>query len=215
LVFGLFGFGWPNGITVWALFFTLMALAEQTQATRIAAEASSEQAAISRQALVAQFRPKIIVRKMRLDPSATLYFDRRGEDSWKIELHLHNSGGSVAHVRKCEGFFQVHDGSSGWTKESIAFLLNETLFDIPAGGKHQLDLPLPAERFRKILGDMEASSQGTDVGGAMRDDYLVFNGTITHRDDNGIDRDTGFSRNLYMKTAKFLASDDPNEEYQE
>jgi hypothetical protein len=37
-------FGWPNGITVWALFLTLMALAEQTGQTRKAAEATQDSA---------------------------------------------------------------------------------------------------------------------------------------------------------------------------
>ena len=34
-------FGWPNGITVWALFLTMMVVAEQTSQTRRAAEATA------------------------------------------------------------------------------------------------------------------------------------------------------------------------------
>ena len=35
-------FGWPNGITVWALFFTLLALADQTAQTKKAANAAKD-----------------------------------------------------------------------------------------------------------------------------------------------------------------------------
>jgi len=41
-------FGWPNGITVWALFLTMMVIAEQTSQTRRAADATKDAADAAR-----------------------------------------------------------------------------------------------------------------------------------------------------------------------
>src|ERR1700677_3239247 len=48
-------FCWPNGITVWALFLTLMTIAEQTMETRKAAENAGKQLAFQKEIL----RPRL------------------------------------------------------------------------------------------------------------------------------------------------------------
>ena len=131
-------------------------------------------------------------------------------------MQLHNSGGTVAHIWKCEAFFQIHDGDTGWSKDNVAFLYIDTPFDIAAGGKHQLDLSLPAERFREILANLRVDRElEGDSRGEFVADFLAYHGTITYRDDNGLDRDTGFSRNWNAPAAKFIPSNDPDAEYQE
>jgi len=44
-------FGWPNGITVWALFLTLMTIAEQTKQTAKAAKATEDSVKVSHDGL--------------------------------------------------------------------------------------------------------------------------------------------------------------------
>ena len=57
-------FGWPGGVTVWALFITMVAIAEQSYFTRIAAKAAQDSAAASAnqaEYMVASERPFIMV----------------------------------------------------------------------------------------------------------------------------------------------------------
>ena len=61
-----------------------------------------DQVEISRKALVAQFRPKIVVRSIRFDPSSVEEFDQRTNPSWRIEISIVNVGDTVAHVTRCE-----------------------------------------------------------------------------------------------------------------
>jgi hypothetical protein len=79
-----------------------------------------------------------------------------------------------------------------------------------------LDLSLPAERFREILANLRVDRElEGDSRGEFVADFLAYHGTITYRDDNGLDRDTGFSRNWNAPAAKFIPSNDPDAEYQE
>jgi hypothetical protein len=57
-------FGWPEGITTWAILLTLLAIAEQTSQTRVAAEATREAAKaalLNAQAVINAERPWILV----------------------------------------------------------------------------------------------------------------------------------------------------------
>jgi hypothetical protein len=47
-------FGWPNGITVWALFLTLLTIVKQTQETARAAKATEDAVTASRESLAIQ-----------------------------------------------------------------------------------------------------------------------------------------------------------------
>jgi hypothetical protein len=53
--------GWPIGITVWALFFTLMAIADQTRHTARAAKSTEDSVTISRETAKRQLRAYIEV----------------------------------------------------------------------------------------------------------------------------------------------------------
>lgn len=207
---------WPEGFTTWAIIGTGFVIAWQSSETRKAAKATEAQAEISREALVSQFRPKIAVRRVRLDPPATKYFDRRMDGIWKLELTLHNIGGTTAHVQKCQGFFNLQSGEDGRSKDSVSGLYIDKPSDIPAGGKHPLEIRLDEVRFRKMLGEVEDDVRLEDGSrGSIRPDWFLYYGTITYRDDNGLDRDTGFSRQWYTRGQHFLASDDVEAEYQE
>ncbi len=54
-------FGWPNGITVWALFLTLMAVADQTRHTARAAKGTEDSVAVNRETAKRQLRAYIEV----------------------------------------------------------------------------------------------------------------------------------------------------------
>jgi hypothetical protein len=83
-------FGWPNGITVWALFFTMMAIVEQTRHTAEAARAakkSADAALLNTQAFISAERPWILV---KAEPS------KRRQFGW--ELIAVNKGRTPAKV---------------------------------------------------------------------------------------------------------------------
>jgi hypothetical protein len=89
---------WPECTQNWALLLTLLAIAEQTNQT-------SRSADISVRTLVAQFRPKIVVRKIRLDPSSFVYYDRRGDGEWFVVIEFANVGGTSATIRRGTAWF--------------------------------------------------------------------------------------------------------------
>lgn len=84
-------FSWPEGVTTWILLLTLVAIAEQAVATRNAAVAAASQVEIAKRVLTLQFRPKILIRTIRLEET---------DDSLSIRVVVVNKGGSVAHIRE-------------------------------------------------------------------------------------------------------------------
>jgi hypothetical protein len=196
---------WPDGITTWAIIATGFVIAWQSIETRKAAE-------ISRKALIAEFRPTVIVRKIVIDPCAVIYFDRRGDEAeWKISLHLHNAGGTVAHVHKYSTWLHLFHAVSGGTKSLVGGLGEDAPFDIPAGGNHVVDLKPDCRKFRAMLVAIGAAREN-----GQEADYFVYIGTISYADDNGTTRDTGFYR-IWMGNQNqfFVPAKDPGLEYQD
>lgn len=70
-----------------------------------------DQVEISRKALVAQFRPKVVVRSIRFDPPSVEEFDRGTDTGWKIEISIVNMGDTVAHVKYCQAISYWMDHS--------------------------------------------------------------------------------------------------------
>jgi hypothetical protein len=84
-------FIWPEGITVWALFLTFFAIAEQTVETKRSVENA-------RRALILQYRPRIVIRRVQLSA-----------ESDNVELFIQNTGGSNAQITKAQFLAAIVD----------------------------------------------------------------------------------------------------------
>jgi hypothetical protein len=203
------GIEWSN----WAL---VLVGALGVVAGLLTLRAIGKQADIANRTLIAQFRPKIIVRKVVIDPYSVEYFDRRGEGAeWKISLHLHNAGGTVAHVQKYKAWLHCCDGSSGSTRKLVGWAESDASFDIPAGGNKEIQcIPNPKE-FRAMLVAIGADRElEWNTGGEIEADFFVYLGTITYTDEIGTSRNTAFHR-IWRGTENqfFTASKNPDQEY--
>ena len=85
--------GWPEGVTVWALLLTLVVIAEQTDETRRSADISSR-------VMVAQFRPKLIVRKIAMTKGTMIAtFGVEDARPWTADFDIANAGQGTADTR--------------------------------------------------------------------------------------------------------------------
>ena len=166
------------------------------------------QADTANKTLVAQFRPKVIIRRMKLNPATSALYDGLADRAWKIELQIANTGGTVAHVLKCIVSLHLKDdyptGQSPetWNKSYAPFSL------IP-GERRTLDLVFSSDAFRAALHVMEHIVRK----GEKQYTWPLCTGTITYADDNGFTRETEFQRSWNVKTLRFDASTDPEYEY--
>ncbi|MGO8719052.1 MAG: hypothetical protein ACLQMO_07515 [Acidobacteriaceae bacterium] len=84
------------GVAIWTLCYIRKQVTEmrrQGTIMRGTLNVIREQTEISRKALVAQFRPKIVVRSITLDPDSVSEFDGRGDGRWEIKIYIVNRGG--------------------------------------------------------------------------------------------------------------------------
>ena len=91
-------FRWPNGVTVWAILLTLLAIAEQTKQTAKMvgpAARSAEAALLNAKAIIHSERPWVMVQVTTLP----------GENSAKslFQISIFNYGKSPAHIVSCKG----------------------------------------------------------------------------------------------------------------
>ncbi|MGA3049925.1 MAG: hypothetical protein ABSD67_25205 [Terracidiphilus sp.] len=170
--------------------------------------AIEEQSKISNAILATQFRPRVIVRSVKLDPSSCAIYDRRGDGSWKIEVLLTNVGGTLSHVQRCDVSFDLY-AENGSPYETVGAQTLDEPFVLRPGDRHSLELKLPGDKFRTILHAMETAF-------ANHTTKLVWptcRGTIVYHDENGFERRTGFARQWEIETKHFKLIDDPENEY--
>jgi hypothetical protein len=170
--------------------------------------AIEEQSRISNAILVSQFRPRVIVRSVKLDPASCGLYDRRGDGVWKIELILTNIGGTIGQVQKFEVSFDLYS-ENGSPYETVGTqTLNES-FELRPGDRHSLELKLPGHKFHTILHAMEMAF----ANHMTKLVWPMCRGTITYIDDAGFERRTGFARQWEIETKRFKVVDDPENEY--
>ncbi len=206
---------WPGSWETWALIVTFGVIAWQAFLMRIhgkhmhsLAKATFEQAKISRKALVAQFRPKIVVRRIELHPSSVVEFDSLVDGKWEIRIDLVNKGGTVAHIDICtvEAYWESHYpkmrraeiGKHEFGKDSLSL-----------GEMQRLILPITQPDFRTNLGVVEHVAKRGD----KPYEWPVCVGYILYTDDNGHQRETEFDRRWDIASDRFIPSDDPEAEY--
>ncbi len=168
-----------------------------------------DQVEISRKALVAQFRPKIVVRSIRFDPSSVEEFDQRTNPSWRIEISIVNVGDTVAHVTRCEAISFWMDNLRR-SRADIA--TNEwEPYSLQPGETKRLILPVEQRDFRTSLHVVESAIKRTNES----QEFPVCKGYIFYTDENGHTRETGFERRWNIHLRRFIASEDPESEYSE
>jgi hypothetical protein len=122
-------FGWPNGITVWALFFTLMTIAEQTKHTARAAD-------IANKTLISQSRPKLIVRRIWIREGTPIPTAGVPDaQPWRIQYRIANIGGSIAHVQTCDFAATIFDSGLPSGTSAVKILAQPRTFLSGRGGR--------------------------------------------------------------------------------
>ena len=202
---------WPEGITTWAIIATGCVIAWQSNETRRAAKATQEQAKIANATLVAQFRPRIVVRQMRLDPPSVTFYERRNDGKWKIIMQLANVGGTDATIMEGTGYFQEYWGNQPNKDLAPWWILGKPIRILP-GARSDIEYSLPAERFSGFMRSLEFSTAAKQ---RQPNRAPVFHGSIRYVDEIGITRETGFGRQWDVVNQRFVPIDDPTWEYQD
>lgn len=125
---------WPEGITVWAVILTLGAIVWQSIETRRSVENS-------RRAIILQFRPKVIIRRVHLTNTNPV----------QVELLIQNIGGTIAHIYDSEFVAKIND----YRKPGFALFESAKSFgdfDLEAGATRMEAVPMdgPAEKVMPI-----------------------------------------------------------------
>jgi hypothetical protein len=196
-------FGWPEGIGVWGLFLTLLAIAEQTSHTRRSAD-------ISAQIFVSTFRPRVIVRSVRLDCKQDAS-RTEGEGEWHIELLVVNIGETDARLDPWTMKFE-------WIDENGKFSLGRgeqmaVSGMVLEGGERQVVDYAIANQLVHFVNLCNTEQRFRE--GRKQIAFPVCSGTIIYADKSGHRRSTGFFRTWRSSGATFVASENPEVEYQD
>lgn len=183
---------------------TLLVVGWQAWETRRSANTSNK-------AMISQFRPRIAIRAIDLDPSSYMYFDRRGDGIWKIAIKVANTGGTKTVITEGIGYFQTYKENYPINELTPWWILEDPI-SIEAGERIEIIYLLDAKRIREY---MEAAESETILKDREPERYPIFRGTIKYRDEIGITRQTGFCRQWNFKRQKFIVLDDPEFEYQD
>ncbi|MGA2697800.1 MAG: hypothetical protein ABSE92_17200 [Terriglobales bacterium] len=199
---------WPEGVETWAILFTLGAIIWQAAEIRRSVN-------IATRTLVTTFRPRVSVRGIKMDPASGLFYDRRMDKRWKIDLHITNTGGTAAYIQQREVFFQMYSergepGEIFWSEN-----IDKRIQLLP-GGQYIWEGTFPGDKFRNSLRLIESSPQNESYKVRSRQGRLpICHGTISYRDDNGFERKTSFMREWKVESQRFAVVDDPEHEYQD
>jgi hypothetical protein len=173
-------------------------------------KAARRQAEISYSAMVAQFRPLVSVRSMKLDPSSIVDAEKRNITEWTLEITLINSGGTVAHIKNCSATLVMHGEQPSTTLHTYCSQ-EWPPFSLESGDRYQLKMSIPGVNFPTQFAYLE------HVVGEMGREQLRWpecTGTVKYEDGNGRSRQTGFQRRWYMSTKRFIPSgSSPEAEY--
>jgi hypothetical protein len=192
---------WPEGITTWAIIGTGFVIAWQSYETRKSAQ-------IAKRALILEFRPKIILRGLKLTPIDP---EHNEVPDWKIEMTVANTGGSTAYIKPWSLKSDWYDLPGDQVLRKLGEFTSDG-FTLPAGGSQRVAVNISTEGFRISMHTLRFSVQGLDK---RQYKYPAIYGTISYLDDNRIKRNTGFWRIWDAKNDRFAPSTDPELEYQD
>jgi hypothetical protein len=176
-------FAWPNGVTAWALLLTLLVVAWQSTETRDAAKST-------RDALILQYRPKIVIRSLTLT--------RNESSNFEIVLVLRNSGSNLAYIS--ESNFAINWITPDRTQEGHVETI--TAITLKPGETRSLKFTAPEfyirfEASRIILENNPSQMQTV---------YLGCIASISYTDGIGTRRDTALNRVYDYRASTFVIS---------
>jgi hypothetical protein len=206
---------WPEGITAWAIILTFAVIGWQADETRKAASAAEEQSRIANSTLIAQFRPRVIVRSIILKQNKTYFDGNDGQklfrtDSWTVELLFVNVGGTGAQVLGVPLEIRWRDTPALHRYQPLHGAQIEG-FPLGAGRENLTSIVVPNGG---LFGSKIAVS---DLELKARKSFHAIQvvGIVCYVDGSSIERKTGFVRNLNLHTMRFTPSTNPEEEYQD
>ena len=179
-------------------------------------KAVEQQAAIAKTTLVSSFRPKVVLRSIKLNPPNYATYLAVNDGIWKVELILTNTGSTKASIEKCDlhiAFFG--DQPFPWSAQGAPLGSKEWApFVLPPADRYPLEFVIPRESGFSIgFGtQVEMLRMPNNHGQAV---WPTCSGTIVYVDDNGHRRQTGFSRRWNIPAERFESSEDPDLEYQD
>jgi hypothetical protein len=187
---------------IYVAIVTLGKIERQTKATEDAVK-------ISQAALVSTFRPKLIIRSLRIYPDAATVDDVK---RCRVGYDLVNIGGTVAHVVQRE--VCVHY-NKGWGGEDVGNVSNaeesEKGFSLKPGEFREEFVELGTEVAQR-LGHLEVRlAQG--VNNPVMVGEIFHTGRVEYRDDTGATRRTAFHRSYNQETKRFSVVADSDYEY--
>ena len=188
---------------------TLIYLIRQEGILQGALEEIHAQADIARKTLVVQFRPKVRVRSMKLNPSTTAQLEMQSNGSWAVEINLINAGGTVAIIQECEATFFMQGEHPRVVTGQFCSEKWEP-FSMQSGERKTLKLDIPVKEFGVPFRTLWIA---VVERGFQQLNWPTCMGTIKYADENGTIRQTGFRWAWDAKGERFVASSDPEEEY--
>ena len=192
---------WPEGITTWAIIGTGFVIAWQTYVARRVAE-------ISQKALVLEYRPRVIVRTLKLTSTIP---GSGGLSDWRIDMVIANVGGTTAYLDPWSLRMEWDDPMQNEKNSQIAQLSFAGL-TLVGGESRGIEAAIAKYRFGASMRSVTITAQKF---GSPQRRYPVASGTIVYTDDNKITRKTGFRRRWDAKEERFTPSTDPEFEYQD
>lgn len=178
------------------LYWQLLYMRRGMDDAKTAAEAASLAAATSRKALVATFRPKLVVRRISLSDA----FPGR---PLKVEWIVANIGGTPGTITESNATIRI---SGPRILEPIPEWSNET----DSMGNVRV---LPGAGLTFIKFSDQDLVEWEDDAQSVLQAFTYFMGYIQYRDEIGILRFMAFCRRYNRQTRRFDIVDDPNYEY--
>jgi hypothetical protein len=179
--------------------------------------AIKKQADIARAALISSFRPRVVLRSIRLNPPNIAEYQVANNGEWKIEFLLVNTGSTKATVETCQlDLAVIKDNPIPRIDKPQHFCTKKwESFVVPAGGRHPLELMIPYEAGFAITFDLVVQNLSSPYSSGQQQTWPICYGTIIYTDDNGHKRQTGFHRRWNILAERFEASDDQELEYED
>ena len=182
----------PDWLLVIVGIFTGLVVGWQAWETRRGVQSARDQARISGRSLIAQLRPKVHIRTIRVIEE---------DDSLSLEVTVVNTGGTAGQIS--EGHIAL-DWIWAHSKKSPVATASFEPSTLEPGEQRPLKITLSGNWVMyKFSVDPEYSS-------GMR---LRCEGTILYADDNGVVRRTAFSRLRNASTEKWEIDPNPEFEY--
>jgi hypothetical protein len=156
---------------------------------------------IANRTLIAQFRPKVIIRRIELI---------KGSGVWGIHVEVANVGGTNANVTGGKIDMRWRVGKE--LRDQPLHRESIESFSLEAGGETSFNIAMTAnERFESKMHVFQLAFEE-----GRPDKYCMQAvGVLRYTDDSGAGKKTGFFRNLDIETRRFYPVQNSEDEYQD